>query len=111
MAKLLIGKYQATIYPEGNGYTGAIDLGYDGAGRRIRTKRKARTKAAVKDKLIKLVDDRDKGIKTDKDTESYTVAAAIADWLIKGTKNLDPGTVEGYRILANGHLVPTIERR
>jgi integrase len=108
MAQLLIGKYQATIYPEGNGFTGAIDLGYDGAGRRVRVKRKGRTKAAVKDKLIKLVEDRDKGIKTDKDTESYTVSAAVADWLAKGTKNLDPGTVEGYRILANGHLGPTI---
>ena len=31
MSKLLIGKYEATIYPEGDGYTGAIDVGYDGA--------------------------------------------------------------------------------
>ena len=25
MSKILIGKYEATIYPEGNGYTGAIE--------------------------------------------------------------------------------------
>ena len=24
--KLIIGKYEGTIYPEGNGYTGAIDI-------------------------------------------------------------------------------------
>ncbi len=30
MSKILIGRYQGTIYPEGNGYTGAIDLGFDG---------------------------------------------------------------------------------
>ena len=48
MSKILIGKYEATIYPEGDGYTGAIDVGYDGAGRRQRIKRKGRTKAIVK---------------------------------------------------------------
>jgi integrase len=36
VSKLLIGKYQATIYPEGNGYTGAIDLEYNAMGRRKR---------------------------------------------------------------------------
>lgn len=30
MSTLLIGKYQATIYPEDNGYIGAISLGFDG---------------------------------------------------------------------------------
>jgi integrase len=108
MAKILIGKYQGTIYPEGNGYTGAIDLGFDGAGKRQRVKRKGRTRAAVKDKLAKLVEDREKGIKTTKDTENYTVREAVTDWLAKGIKNLDPDTVDGYRILAEGHLVPVI---
>jgi integrase len=108
MAKILIGKYQGTIYPEGNGYTGAIDLGYDGAGKRQRVKRKGRTKTAVKDKLTQLVADKEKGIQTDQDTENYTVAEAVADWLAKGTRNLDEGTVGGYRILADKHLVPAI---
>jgi hypothetical protein len=108
VSKILIGRYQGTIYPEGNGYTGAIDLGFDGAGRRLRIKRKGTTKAAVKDKLIKLIEDRDKGIKTSKDTENYTAGEAVRDWLAKGTKNLDPDTVDGYRILADKHLVPVI---
>ena len=51
MSKILIGKYEATIYPEGNGYTGAIDVGHDGTGRRQRIKRRGRTKTIVKDKL------------------------------------------------------------
>jgi hypothetical protein len=42
--KFLIGKYEATIYPEGNGYTGAIDVGYDGRGNRQRIKRKGRNR-------------------------------------------------------------------
>jgi integrase len=108
MSKILIGKYQGTIYPEGNGFTGAIDLGFDRAGKRQRAKRKGRTKAEVKDKLIKLVEDRDKGIKTGKDNDNYTVTSAVTDWLAKGTRNLDPGTVAGYRILADGHLIPVI---
>jgi hypothetical protein len=29
MSTLLIGKYQATIYPEDNGYIRAISLGFD----------------------------------------------------------------------------------
>ena len=32
MSKILIGKHQATIYPEGHGFTGAISLGFDGKG-------------------------------------------------------------------------------
>ena len=110
MAKFLIGKYEATIYPEGDGWTGAIDIGYDGTGRRQRIKRKGRTKTIVKDKLITLVADREKGIKTDKDSENYTVRDAVTDWLAHGTKNLDAGTVNGYRILADKHLIPRSAR-
>ena len=47
MSKILIRKHEGTIYPEGRGYTGAIDLGYDGHGRRQRIKRKGRTKEIV----------------------------------------------------------------
>ena len=40
--EMIIGKYEATIYPEGDGWTGAISLGFDAAGRRRRVKRKGR---------------------------------------------------------------------
>lgn len=83
MSKLLIGKYQATIYPESDGYTGAIDIGYDGAGKRHRIKRKGPTKAIVKDKLRMVADNLEKGIKTDKESENYTVGDAVRDWLAR----------------------------
>jgi integrase len=105
MSKILIGKHQATIYPEGNGFAGAISLGFDGRGRRKRIKRKARTQAAVKDKLIEAVKDLETGIKA---SPNYTVTNAVEDWLDKGTKNLGIGTVLGYRILADQHLIPAI---
>ncbi len=111
MSTILIGKYQGSIYPEGNGYTGAIDLGFDGAGKRQRIKRKGRTKTAVKDKLIKVVQDRESGVQTTKDTENYTVEQAMTDWLSKGLKGLEPGTVTGYRILAEQHVMPLIGAR
>ena len=59
--KLLIGKYQGTICPEGSGYTGAIDLGCDGKGNRQRIKRKGRTKEIVKDKLRTAVNELEVG--------------------------------------------------
>jgi integrase len=103
--KILIGKYQGTIYPETNGYTGSIDLGFDGCGNRIRVKRRGRTKAIVRERLIQVVADRDAGIKT---TDGYTVREAACDWLDKGTRDLDESTIETYRILIDKHLVPEI---
>ena len=105
MSKILVGKHQATIYPEGNGFTGAISLGFDGSGSRQRIKRKGRTQAAVKDKLIKAVNDLESGVET---SDKYTVTETVNDWLAKGTKKLGPGTVDGYRILANQHLIQVI---
>ncbi len=105
MSKILIGRYQATIYPDGYGFTGAISLGFDGKGNRQRIKRKGRTKAIVKDKLIKAVADREAGIKT---VEGYTVAQAVQDWLSKGLKGRDEETVTANRILAEQHVLPLI---
>jgi integrase len=105
VSQILIRKYKGTIYHEGNGYTGAIDLGFDGMGRRQRIKRKGRTKEAVKDKLIKAVDELETGIET---SDKYTVENAVRDWLAKGTKGLGEGTANGYRILAETNLIPLI---
>jgi len=82
MSTLLIGKYQATIYPEDNGYIGSISLGFDGKGNRQRLKRRGRTKAAVTDKLKKAVAALDTGIDA---SDSYTVADTVRDWLEKMT--------------------------
>ena len=83
MSKILIGTYQGTIYREGDGFTGAIDLGFDAKGQRRRVKRKGRTKTQVKDKLREAVDDLEAGVTTD---ASYTVKDAVTDFLQKGLK-------------------------
>ncbi|MEV5574458.1 site-specific integrase [Spirillospora sp. NPDC052269] len=101
----MIGKYEATIYEEGNGYTGAISLGFLPDGRRNHAKRKGRTKDIVKAKLRKLADELEKGIEN---SANYTVAEAVEDWLARGLKGLDDETVVNYRGLANTHVVPLI---
>jgi integrase len=105
MSTLLIGKYQATIYPEDNGYIGAISLGLDGKGNRRRIKRRGRTKAAVTDKLRKAVEALETRIDA---SDSYTVADAVRDWLDKGLKGRDEDTKIANRILAEQHVIPLI---
>ena len=103
--KIIIGMHEATIYPEGNGYTGAISLGFDAIGRRRRVKRKGRTKAEVKDKLREVVDDLEAGVSA---AASYTVQEAVADFLDHGMKGKSPQTVANYRSIADHHLIPFI---
>ncbi|MGN9784950.1 hypothetical protein ACTMTF_26200 [Nonomuraea sp. ZG12] len=105
MAKILIGKYEATIYPEGDGYTGAISLGFGPDGKRQRLKRKGRTKAVVKDKLIKAVKALESGVTA---SETYTVRDAVTDWLSKGLKGRSEKTVTKLRILAPTHVIPRL---
>jgi integrase len=105
MSKILIGKYEATIYPEQDGYTGAISLGFDGRGRRKRVKRKGRTKEAVKDKLKEVVNNLESGIKA---SPNYTVADAVTDWLAKGLKGRADKTIEILSGLAKQHVIPEI---
>jgi integrase len=103
--KIIIGKYEGTIYPEGNGYTGAIQLGTDAKGNRTRLKRKGRNKEIVKDKLKRAVADLEAGIETSSD---YTVAEAVRDWLARGTRGLSAKTINDYKSLAESNLIPFI---
>jgi integrase len=103
--KIIIGKYEGTIYPEENGYTGAIDLGTNGKGDRNRLKRKGRTKEIVKDKLRKAVAELEAGIET---SDSYTVENAVRDWLARGTKGLSDKTINDYKSLAESNLISFI---
>jgi integrase len=105
VSKFLIGKYQATIYSEDNGYIGAVSLGFDGKGNRRRIKRRGRTKAAVKEKLIEVVEGLETGLKP---AEGYTVRDAVNDWLDKGLKGRDANTQTTNRILAEQHVIPLI---
>jgi integrase len=103
--KLIIGKYEGTIYPEDNGFIGAITLGYDGKGSRQRLKRRGRTKEIVKDRLRKAVAELEAGIET---TDDYTVENAVRDWLARGTKGLSAKTINDYTSLAESNLIPFI---
>jgi hypothetical protein len=108
LAKILIGKYEGTIYPEGDGFTGALSLGFAPDGRRKRLKRKGKNKTEVKDKLIKAVKNLESGIKS---PENYTVEDAVEDSLSKGLKGRDPVTISTNRILANKHVIPLIGKK
>lgn len=103
--KIIIGKYQGTIYPEDNGYIGAIHLGCDGKGNRQRIKRRGRTKEVVKDKLKKAVSELETGIETG---DSYTVENAVRDWLARGTKGMSDKTINDYKSLAEANIIPFI---
>ncbi|TDC11635.1 site-specific integrase [Actinomadura bangladeshensis] len=108
LAKILIGKYEGTIYEEGDGYTGAISLGFGPDGKRKRLKRKGRTKTEVKDKLRQAVEDLSKGVKTER---NYYVEDAVNEFLAAFAKTgKSPATSEVYRSLATHQLVPFIGR-
>jgi len=104
--KVIIGQYEGTIYPEGDGYTGAISLGLGPDGKRRRLKRKGRTKAQVKTKLAEAVKDLENGVKSERD---YTVAKAI-DHLLDhlASQGKSDRTMKTYRGLANAYIVPKI---
>jgi len=100
--KISIGTYEATIYPEGDGFTGAISLGFDAKGKRQRVKRKGKTKTQVKDKLREVVDDLEAGVRAE---ARYTVTDAVNDFLNKGLKGKSKATIDNYRSLATHHLM------
>jgi site-specific recombinase XerD len=102
--KFIIGSYEATIYREGDGYTGALSLGFDAAGKRKRIKRKGRTKAQVKDKLREVVDDLESGVAAG--DSGYTVGQAVDDFLAHGMKGKAKTTIDGYRSISEHHLAP-----
>ena len=103
--KISIGTYEATIYPEGDGFTGAISLGFDTKGKRQRVKRKGKTKTQVKEKLREVVDNLEAGVRAE---ARYTVTDAVNDFFDKGLKGKSKATIDNYRSLATHHLIPQI---
>jgi len=75
-------------------WRGAISLGYDGTGRRIRRKVSGRTKTAVKSELDRLRAEMAEGVRT---SGSYTLHQAVEDWLRDGMSGRSPKTIEKYR--------------
>ena len=84
-------------------YVGTISLGYGGNGKRLRRTVRGKTKQEVKDKLGKLREEINAGIRT---PAIYTVGQCVADWL--DSLELDPGTVATYRGQARKWIYPKI---
>src|SRR5262245_12382994 len=76
--KVKIGKYKGTIYPEGEGWAGALGIGHTPDGRRRRLKRKGATPDEVKKKLRRAVRDR-----TLKEEGRNLAERAVADFLVE----------------------------
>ncbi|WP_301175540.1 site-specific integrase [Actinomadura geliboluensis] len=103
-----VGEYRASIYREGEGWTGAISLGCRPDGKRCRLKRKAPTQRALMRKLVQAAEDLADGVRGDR---HYTVQTAAADLLnVLAGKGLADTTVQAYRTLIDLHLVPQLGR-
>ncbi|MHB1594789.1 MAG: site-specific integrase [Streptosporangiaceae bacterium] len=78
-----------------NRYAGVISLGYGPGGKRIRRTVRGRTKAEVRQKLRRLHAELDIGVTPAPAT--YTVRAAVDDWLSQGLGGRSERTVALYR--------------
>jgi integrase len=76
-----------------NYWVAAVSLGYK-AGKRVRRKVTGRTKTEVKAKLRDLRRDLDSGVRS---SATYTVGAALDDWLANGLSGRSDRTRELYR--------------
>jgi len=97
-----------SIYRDGDRWRGAVSLGYDEHGNRVRKKVSGRTRAEVNEKLRKLLQQVDSGVIPD---DRLTVQAFPDRWL---AVNL-PGTVaesteDGYVDTVRLHLIPVLGR-
>ena len=103
------GYGEDSVYKDRDRWRGAISLGYDANGRRVRKKVSGRTRAEAVEKLRKLRQQVDGGTVPD---DRLTVKAFLTRWL---TVNL-PGTVaesteDDYSDTVRLHLVPALGQK
>ena len=103
------GSGEDSIYKDGDRWRGAVSLGYDAGGRRVRKKVSGRTRAEVVEKLRRLRQQVDGGIVPD---HRLTVQDFLDRWV---TVNL-PGAVaeateDSYVDTIRLHLVPALGRK
>lgn len=90
------GHGEDSIYfdAEKNRYVGAVSLGHGGDGKRVRRKVYGKTKQDVRLKLKSLRSDIEAGVRA---PASYTVQAAVDDWLAQGLSGRSERTLTLYR--------------
>jgi integrase len=103
------GNGEDSVYKDGDRWRGAISLGWDANGNRIRKKVSGRTRAEAVGKLRKLREQVDVGTVPD---DRLTIKAFLERWL---TVNL-PGSVsesteDDYNDTVRLHLVPALGRK
>lgn len=103
------GNGEDSIYKDGDRWRGAVSLGWDANGNRIRKKVSGRTRAEAVGKLRKLREQVDMGTVPD---DKLTIKAFLDRWL---TINL-PGTVsesteDDYNDTVRLHLIPALGRK
>jgi integrase len=86
-----------------------VSVGFDARGKRIVRKRSAKTKTAAKELLKEMLRDHDDGLTIA--PHNYTVAEAVNYWLEYGLSGRSGRTVENYRFLAEGHILPALGAR
>jgi integrase len=86
-----------------------VTVGFNARGKRIVRKRSAKTKTAAKELLKEMVRDHGDGLTIA--PHNYTVGEAVKYWLEFGLSGRSARTVENYRFLAEGHILPALGGR
>jgi integrase len=81
-------------------WRGEVNLGHDGAGRRIRRKASGQTKAAVQDQLKRIRRDLELGV-TSVGSVNYSVRKCAEDWLENGLSGRAAKTIRKNRDVLN----------
>lgn len=83
--------------------------GFDGRGKRIVRKARARTKTEARDKLRAILRDLEDGLQPKR--PNLTVEDAMEDWLTHGLGRQGPATIQKYNSLSANHIVPLLGKR
>jgi integrase len=90
-------------------WIGSVTTGYDARGKRIVKQVSSRTKTDTKEKMKEVIRDLEDGLTIA--PNGYTVEDAVTAWLTYGLSGRDRETVNNYRYLAEGHLIPNLGKR